>query len=109
VVSSSGEMYCCAGLVSGVYVSGRMSSSKNISLLKSMNLSMLTSMGLVSVYLIIFQNCLGLYFRMSGLELEFGSLSSTAFLETCVVFFCACVFFTVSSFGLFVLGSRLPA
>jgi hypothetical protein len=66
VVSSSGEMYCCAGLVSGVYVSGRMSSSKNISLLKSMNLSMLTSMGLVSVYLIIFQNCLGLYFRMSG-------------------------------------------
>jgi hypothetical protein len=40
------------------------------------------------------------------LELEFGSLSFAAVFEKCIVYFCACVFFTVSSFGLFVLGSR---
>ena len=40
------------------------------------------------------------------LELEFGSLSSTAFFEKGIFYFCACVFFTVNSFGLFVLGSR---
>jgi hypothetical protein len=49
----------------------------------------------------------GLIFQDVGeLELEFGSLSSTAFFEQSIFLFCACVFFSVSSFGLFVLGSR---
>ena len=65
-VSSYDEMWCLAGLVSGVYVSGMMSSSKNISLLNSVNLSSLTSTGLVSFCLSMFQNCLGLYFSISG-------------------------------------------
>jgi hypothetical protein len=65
-VSSYVEMWCCVGLVSGVYVSGMMSSSKNISLLYSVNLSISTSIGLVSYCFSMLQNYLGLYFNISG-------------------------------------------
>ena len=60
------EMWCRSGLVSGVYASGIMSSSKKISLLNSVNLSIFTSIGLVSCCLSMLQNCLGLYFKISG-------------------------------------------
>jgi hypothetical protein len=43
-----------------------MSSSKKISLLKFVNLSIFTSIGLVSCYLIMLQNFLGLYLSRSG-------------------------------------------
>jgi hypothetical protein len=66
LVSSSVEMWWSDGVVRGVYVSGMMSSSWNICLLKFVNLSRFTSTGLVSCCLIMFQNNLGLYLSMSG-------------------------------------------
>jgi hypothetical protein len=43
-----------------------MSSSKKMSLLNCVNWASCTSSGLVSVYFSIFQNSIGLYFRMLG-------------------------------------------
>jgi hypothetical protein len=65
-VSSSVEMWWSDGVVSGVYVSGGMVSSWKMCLLKVVNLSRLTSTGLVSCYLSMFQNILGLYLSMFG-------------------------------------------
>ena len=65
-VSSVGEMWWLAGFARGVYSSGIMSSSKNISLLNAVNWDIGTSMGLESFCFNIFQNCLGLYFRIFG-------------------------------------------
>jgi hypothetical protein len=66
LVSSLGEMWWAGGVVSGVNVSGMMSSSKNMSSLNLVNLSSGISIGLLSCYLSIFQNLIGLYFNMSG-------------------------------------------
>ena len=65
-VSSSVEMWCWDGLVSGVYESGMISSSKKMSLLNCVKRASCTSSGLVSVCFSMFQNLIGLYFRMSG-------------------------------------------
>ena len=65
-VNSSGVMWWSVGFVSGVNVSGGMDSLWKIYLLKFVNVSRLTSIGLVSCYLSIFQNTFGLCFSMSG-------------------------------------------
>ena len=64
--SSWGEMWWAVGFVSGVYVSGGMSSLWKMSLVNFVNFAMLISTSLVSFCLSMFQNSLGLYLRMSG-------------------------------------------
>jgi hypothetical protein len=64
--SSWGEMWWAVGFVSGVYVSVGMSSLWKMSLVNLVNFAMLISTSLVSFCLSMFQNSLGLYFRMSG-------------------------------------------
>ena len=65
-VSSLDEMWWAGGVVSGVNVSGMMSSSKNMSSLNFVNLSSGISIGLLSCYFSMFQNLIGLYFSISG-------------------------------------------
>jgi hypothetical protein len=65
-VSSSGVMWCSAGFVNGVYVSGGMVSSWKMSLLNFVKVSRLISIGLVSLYFSMFQNSFGLYLSISG-------------------------------------------
>jgi hypothetical protein len=84
-----------------------MSSSKNISLLNAVNWVSGTSMAFVSFYLSIFQNCLGLYFRMFGNSnyilalcvLQLSLNFSYAFLVVACLFPCLCLLCLYSYFA----------
>ena len=64
--NSWGDMWWAVGFVSGVYVSGGMSSLWKMSLVNFVNFAMLISTSFVSFCLSMFQNSFGLYLRMSG-------------------------------------------
>ena len=64
--NSWGDMWWAVGFVSGVYVSGGMSSLWKMFLVNFVNFAMLISTSFVSFCLSMFQNSFGLYLRMSG-------------------------------------------
>ena len=103
-----------SGLDSGVYLSGMMSSSWNISLLNVVNFATGTSMVLSSRYFNIPQNCLGLYFIIFGssnwncalYNRQFSLNLAYAFFVSICPLPCLCLHFLYSYFACLQVSSN---